>query len=187
MNSDLPMTETFYKHLSNFIRQRIAEPQDAEDILHDALYKAQRNIHTIKDQTKLTSWLFQIVRRTIIDFYRKKDISVGIDDSIIDTSQEATSNPNENEAIGNCLKDLIKQLPEKYRSALELTELEGMSQIELSKQLGISNSGAKSRVQRGRKQLKSLLVQCCTIDTDTHGNVVEYQERDPCSTKCGCQ
>ena len=185
MSNDLPLTDAFYKHLSNFIRQRIAEPHDAEDILHDALYKAQRNIHTIQDQTKLTSWLFQIVRRTIIDFYRKKDRSVELDDSTLDTNEEATS--NENEAIGSCLKDLITQLPEKYRVALEFTELEDMSQIELSKQLGLSNSGAKSRVQRGRQQLKSLLVECCTIDTDGQGNVLEYEERDPCSTPCGCR
>ncbi len=184
MNSDLPMTEAFYKHLYHFIRTRITEPHDAEDILHDVLYKAQQNIHTIKDQTKLTSWLFQIVRRTIIDFYRKKDRSVELDDAILDTNQEAPS--NENEAIGSCLKDLITQLPEKYRSALEFTELHGMSQVELSKQLGISSSGAKSRVQRGRQQLQSLLIQCCTIDTDTYGNVVEYQKKDPCSTTCGC-
>ena len=145
MTNQLQITETFYKHLYNFIKKRISEPKDVEDILHNALYKAQRNINTIKDNTKLSSWLFQIVRRAIIDFYRAKQIPVDLDDSVI--CNRPDPNPNQNKAIGNCLQDLIKQLPEKYRSALELTELKGISQVALSKQLvrHLRKFGALSR------------------------------------------
>ena len=185
MTSEFQISETFYGNLRNFVGKRVSEPADAEDILHDSLYKAQRNIHRIKDKTKMTSWIYQIVRRTIIDFYKLGYLSVVLDEAILTDQQE--SGDNYNKILAACLRAKLKQLPDKYRSALELTELESLKQVELSHQLGISKSGAKSRVQRGRKQLKDLLTQCCDIDTDKHGNVVDYEEKRPCPGSCGCQ
>ena len=187
MTSEFQISETFYGNLRNFIGKRVSEPADAEDILHDSLslYKAQRNFNRIKDKAKFTSWIYQIVRRGIIDFYRQGLLSVALDESVLADQQELDD--NHNKILANCLKTKIKQLLNKYRSALELTEWEGFKQVELSHQLGISKSGAKSRVQRGKKQLKDLLTQCCDIDTDKHGNVVDYEERRPCARSCGCQ
>ena len=185
MTSEFQISETLYGNLRNFIGTRVSEPADAEDILHDSLYKAQRNIDCIKDKAKTTSWIYQIVRRSIIDFYRQGILSVVLDEAVLADRQE--SDDNHNKILATCLKTKLKQLPDKYRSALELTELEGFKQVELSRQLGISKSGAKSRVQRGRKQLKDLLKQCCDIDTDKHGNVVDYQERRPCAGSRDCQ
>ena len=185
MTCDFQISETFYQHLRNFIRKRVPEPKDVEDILHDALYRAQRNIDKLRESTKLTSWLFQIVRMAIIDFYRQKSTPLELDDSIIANEQE--SQGNHNKAMAICLKEMINQLPEKYRAALELTELEDMSQVELAKHLGISKSGAKSRVQRGKRQLKALLIKCCDIDVDKHGNVVDFQPKERHSGSCGCR
>ena len=184
MTNELQITDTFYKHLYNFIKKRISEPKDVEDILHDSLFRAQRSIDQLNTNTKLTSWLYQIVRMSIIDFYRRKDRLTELDDLII--AKEYETNDNHNAAIGRCLKGMINQLPEKYRTALELTELEGISQVALSEQLGLSKSGAKSRVQRGKQLLKSLFLKCCDIHTDRRGNVVDYQERHQPSRPCGC-
>lgn len=74
-----------------------------------------------------------------------------------------------------CIRSTIKRLPEKYREALELTEFQGLSQKELSEKLGISYSGAKSRVQRGRGKLKQLLEGCCHIEADRYGNIVDFR------------
>ena len=185
MTGEFQISETFYGNLRNFIGKRVSEPVDAEDILHDSLYKAQRNIHRIKDKTKIRSWIYQIVRRGIIDFYRQGFLSVVLDEAVLADRQE--SDDNHNKILATCLKTKLKQLPDKYRSALELTELEGFKQVELSHQLGISKSGVKSRVQRGRKQLKDLLTQCCNVNTDKHGNIVDYEERRLCAGSRGCQ
>ena len=76
MTKDFLISEPFYHHLHNFIRRHVSEPKDVEDILHNALYKAQRNINNLRQNTKLTFWLFQIVRMSIIDFYRAKDTTL---------------------------------------------------------------------------------------------------------------
>jgi RNA polymerase sigma-70 factor (ECF subfamily) len=85
-----------------------------------------------------------------------------------------------------CFESVIQQLPEKYKVALELSELQGMSQKELSEQLGISYSGAKSRVQRGREMLKELLTGCCHIESDRYGNIIDFRIKwryPSCSTE----
>lgn len=78
----------------------------------------------------------------------------------------------------------MQNLPAKYRTAVELAELQEVTQREVSERLGISLSGAKSRVQRGREHLKDLLVRCCRWELDRRGGVVDYQPRVKCSA-CG--
>jgi RNA polymerase sigma-70 factor, ECF subfamily len=77
---------------------------------------------------------------------------------------------------------MIYSLPEPYREALVLTEFDGLSQQQLAERLGISLSGAKSRVQRGRQQLKEMLHECCTFEFDRRGKVIDCTPRT--KTKC---
>lgn len=89
------------------------------------------------------------------------------------------------------LPHMIAQLPETYREAVELYELKGDAQKKIADKLGISLSGAKSRVQRGREKLKSLLFDCCTFEQDRRGNLLGYSRNsndgcDDCDESCDC-
>jgi len=77
---------------------------------------------------------------------------------------------------------LLNALPPEAREALVLTEYRGLSQRELAEQLGLSFSGAKSRVQRARGKLRELLLACCQVQLDRQGGIVAYQPRGAC---CG--
>lgn len=70
---------------------------------------------------------------------------------------------------------MLNYLPEKYRKAVRLADLEGMTQAQLADHLGLSLSGAKSRVQRGREQLKALLTECCKFEFDCRGQIIDYE------------
>ena len=74
---------------------------------------------------------------------------------------------------------MIAQLPDPYREAVELYELKGMPQQDIADKLGLSLSGAKSRVQRGREKLKSLLFSCCSFEQDRRGNIIGYERKNP--------
>jgi RNA polymerase sigma-70 factor, ECF subfamily len=81
---------------------------------------------------------------------------------------------------------MIYSLPEPYRDALVLTEFDGLTQKELAERLGISLSGAKSRVQRGKEQLKRMLHDCCTFEFDRRGRVIDCEPRGNSGCKeCG--
>ena len=73
---------------------------------------------------------------------------------------------------------MIERLSGEYRQAVILVDLEGLAQHEAAAQLGLSLSGMKSRVQRGRRQLKGMLEACCTIELDQRRGVLDYAVRN---------
>ncbi len=78
---------------------------------------------------------------------------------------------------------MIKELPEKYRTAIQLSEIDNRSQKEVAAQEGISLSGAKSRVQRGRGLLKEMLHECCEFEINNKNQIISYDQKD----KKGCK
>ena len=96
------------------------------------------------------------------------------------------TDPNLNREIECWLEASIESLPEEYRAALTLSELERLSQQEVADRLGLSLSGAKSRIQRGRSRLRDQLLACCHLEFDHHGNIVDYERRGACSGCTDC-
>jgi DNA-directed RNA polymerase specialized sigma24 family protein len=85
------------------------------------------------------------------------------------------------------VRDVIEALPGTYREAVRLSELDGLSGREVAERLGLSVSGAKSRVQRGRALVKQALDACCRFDFDRRGNLLGWERRaqaPPCGD-CG--
>jgi RNA polymerase sigma-70 factor (ECF subfamily) len=81
---------------------------------------------------------------------------------------------------------MIDTLPPPDREALTLTELEGLSQREAAERLGMSYSGLKSRVQRGRAKLRAVLDRCCEVELDPRGAVITFRPRgNGCETPSG--
>jgi RNA polymerase sigma-70 factor (ECF subfamily) len=165
----------FSHRLKQFITRRIPDQADAEDILQDVFHKIHRNIDTLKADSKLSAWVYQITRHAIIDHYRRQKITLELPETLAETVEEAETN----DLAACCLKPMLDSLPEKYRQALLLTEFEGLSQKTMADALGLSFSGAKSRVQRARQQIKEKLLDCCQFEFDRLGQVVDYQARAP--------
>ena len=173
----------FAEKLGQFIRARVSDPTTAEDILQDVFVKIQRRLGQLHDPTKLQGWIYLIARNAIIDHYRTRKETVEVPETL---PAEPNANDGEIEELKASFRRMIYSLPEPYRDAVVLTELEGLTQQELANRLGISLSGAKSRVQRGRAQLKQLLDECCTFDFDRRGKVIgcEPKEQAGCDECC---
>jgi RNA polymerase sigma-70 factor (ECF subfamily) len=75
---------------------------------------------------------------------------------------------------------MVEALPEPYREAVQLTELDGLTQADAAARLGLSVSGMKSRVQRGRERLKKMILDCCHVELDARGGVIDYRSRCHC-------
>src|SRR5207245_11044477 len=86
--------------------------------------------------------------------------------------------------VAGCLRAMIERLSEDYRQAVRLVDLEGLAQHEAAARLGLSVSGMKSRVQRGRRQLREMLGACCVVALDRRRGVVDYEVRDRQSNSC---
>lgn len=79
--------------------------------------------------------------------------------------------------LARCLRPLVEQLSDNYRSAVTLVDLDGLTHAAAARVAGISTSGMKSRVQRGRRQLPALLQDCCAIETTPTGAISDYAHR----------
>ena len=161
----------------------MANEQDAEDILQDVFLKIYSNIDQVKDNDRIYAWVYRITRNSIADYYRKKRDTAEFSDLL----EEGITDNGEDEIINGlvlCLKNMIDSLPDKYKQAIMLTELGGLTQKELAQKLGMSISGAKSRVQRGRNLLKEKFFQCCKFQFDAYGNIVEYQHKENSCKYC---
>ncbi|MBT8202549.1 MAG: sigma-70 family RNA polymerase sigma factor, partial [Acidimicrobiia bacterium] len=130
------------------------------------------------DEQRLGPWLYQITRNTITDHYRKRRLDRAPLDAV--DPPEPDNEPDAAERLAAGLQPMIEQLPDKYRSALMLTEFDGLTQAQMGERLGLSISGAKSRVQRAREMLKADLLACCHFEFDTRGRVIEYEAQRRC-------
>lgn len=79
--------------------------------------------------------------------------------------------------LAECVALFAARLRSPYREAITLTELEGMTQKDAAEMLGLSISGMKSRVQRGREQIRRMFEECCEISVDARGHVVDCTPR----------
>lgn len=169
--------------LSGFLKKRVSNSEDAEDLLQEIFRKTFDHMKTLKDSDKMLGWLFQVARNTLTDYYRKNSISAHLvdisefEESLEDSSVDESSVHSE---LSHCLQPFLSQLPEKYREAVEAVDLKGVSQKELAETLGLSHSAIKSRVQRGRQMLGELFRDCCSFEFDVRGTVIDYERKADC-------
>ncbi len=201
----------FSDHLFNFILQQVKSKSHASDILQDVFIKVHINRNQLKEVEKLESWLFRITRNTITDHFRKNQKQLKLTNEIPameveEFSLEKTKNlefmadlyaqrldefdveiDSDLEKAIEFFKTMcpfMEKLDPKYAEAIFWVDWHGMPQKEFSEKVGISLSGAKSRVQRGREHLKSLFNQCCEFVYDKRGKVIDYNRRP--SSGCDC-
>jgi RNA polymerase sigma-70 factor (ECF subfamily) len=182
MMNTLDIWHQFNQHLLKFIHKRVKNEFDAEDILQDVFRKIHASIQHLSDESKIQSWVYRITRNAITDYYRVNANETFIHYEL-DIPQEPEQTENLNQVVSRWLRCMIEDLDEKYREAIVLTEFENVTQKELADRLGISVSGAKSRVQRGREKIKEMLLACCHIERDGLGNVIDFQRK---SASCNC-
>lgn len=168
------------RRLLAFIRRRVNSPDDAEDVLQSVLLK-MHNAGNLREDEAVRGWMFQVARNAVIDYYRGKRPHDPLPDHWEET--DLGQGDAESQALLACMRQMIDELPETYREALVLSDVEGIPQKDVAERLGVGVSGAKSRIQRGREKLKELVQTCCHLELDTYGNPVEQICQNP---HCNC-
>ena len=153
--------------LKKFVYARTRDRALTEDILHDVFLKVQSKFHSLNDRSRAGGWIFTIARNVIVDHYRKR-VPMPVSD-FLPTSQEAE---NYNACAAGYLRQAVQALPWKYRQAIQTVDIDGIPQSQLANKLGITISGAKSRVQRARALVRKKLQEQLHLETDRYGNVI---------------
>jgi len=159
----LPYLESLYNTALRMARN----PQDAEDLVQETFLRAYRSYHQFTPGTNLKAWLFRILKNAFINEYRKRraapveeDFS-GIEESFeskVDRDRTSTIPNPEEEALSRSLDQGVQRaladLPEDYRMAIVLADLEGFSYKEIAEILEVPIGTVMSRLYRGRRQLE---------------------------------
>ena len=176
-----PTTDAIWSHLSSdlrrFIRRRVPDDHVADDLLQETFLRVHRNIGTLQEAERLAAWVYQIARNVVHAHHRKARVaavSLGDSDPVEDAADRLPP-----AGCGACewLGEMVRSLPDGYREAVQLAEVEGLAQQEVADRLGLSLSGAKSRVQRGRAMLRDILERCCHFELDGRGTVTDSVPR----------
>lgn len=182
MNTSEKIWYEYHARLRSFIKSKVIDDTATDDTLQNVFLKMHTGLASLQDKTKLKSWLYQIARNAIIDYFRSRKPTVDIPEWL----PQPETDPGEKVAqeLSKCLQPMIQLLPENYREAIILSELHGLTQKEVAQVQGISLSGAKSRVQRGRVLLKNMLAECCRLEFDHSGRLCDYERKDGACNTC---
>jgi RNA polymerase sigma-70 factor, ECF subfamily len=178
-----PWAETI-ERLRRFVASRVSDPELAADIVQDVLLRSVA-AGALEHVDDLKAWLYRSARNAVIDHYRTKRAH----EPILDEERWPdliTTEDGPNEAtreLARCLEPLIHQLPPTARDALTRVDIVGQTHQQAADQLGISVSGMKSRVQRARRELRTLLTRCCKVTLDRDGALTDFEPQAP---GCGC-
>ena len=171
--------------LRPFVANRVPS-SDIDDVVQDVLVRMHRSLPDLRDDDRFSGWMFKVARSAIADSGRKAARAPIAEPDLDDKPAQPSSSDDRETAtaLADCVSLFIAQLPSPYREAITLVELEGKTAKEAAEMVGISVSGMKSRVQRGRAQLRELFERCCEIAVDARGKPTDFTPRGlpPCGT-----
>jgi RNA polymerase sigma-70 factor (ECF subfamily) len=165
------MVRTYEKSLFQFAFRLCGNHHEAQDLLQESLYRAYKSFSRFEAGTAFDRWLYQIIHNLFIDHYRKKKrrpLLASIDEPLHHLESEKpielpdwSTNP-ESEAVrselGRQIQLGLDELPPEYRTAVILCDIQGLSYEEISQVLNCSIGTVRSRIHRGRKTLRRLLL-----------------------------
>ncbi|MEZ4358946.1 MAG: sigma-70 family RNA polymerase sigma factor [Kofleriaceae bacterium] len=164
--------------LRPFLARRVPAAE-IDDVMQDVFLRMQRGLPALRDEERFTSWLFQVARSAVAEHLRARARHPLVDGEAAPEppAQVDEDDREEARALASCVSLFVAQLPAPYRQAVTLVELEGRTAREAAEMVGVSVSGMKSRVQRGRAQLRKLFDACCEIALDARGKPTGFTPR----------
>lgn len=154
------------------------DQQLAEDLRQEVFVRVHQHMPSLDHADKWQHWLHVVMRNVLNDHWKAQYRGRERDTEAIHFTNEEDDSKSRLIAE-NCVSNMIATLSPKYAEPLRLSDLEGVPQREIAARLGISWSGAKSRVQRGRLLLKDAILGCCRVELNHRNELVDASCSDP--------
>lgn len=169
--------------LRNYIFKIVKNEDTANEISHEVLMKVYASCCSGRSIRNIRSWLYQIAYNTCMDHFKKDGKTTQLQWDIEDTQTEEVYNN-----ASQLVLPLLRLLPDKYAEPLKLSDIEGLKQAEVAERLGLSQTAAKTRIQRARKLLKEQITECVNLEVDAQGRLMAYSIIGTCEAlKCASE
>lgn len=159
--------------LRGWLRHRLGNPAEADDLLQDLFIKALRQGERFCSVQNARAWLFEVARNTLADRLRVARATVELPDDLAAPADEADTV----DTLTACLPRVLSELTAEDREVITLCDLQGMPQAEFATARGLNLSAAKSRLQRARQRLKQRMTVACQVQIDDTGHVADFVPR----------
>jgi len=169
------IVQEFYTYLKAYVIKKVGDEHVAEDIVQDVMLKLVESHEKSTEIENIKAWLFQVSRNTIYDYYKKSRIELEVGESL-----EEDDDPFSKIVVSDYIIPMIKLLPTEYGRPLMLSDIDNIPQKDIAKHLGLGVSATKMRIQRGRKKLHNLFIECCNIEYDKNGNFIGCTIKNSC-------
>jgi RNA polymerase sigma-70 factor (ECF subfamily) len=161
--------------LRGWLRRRMADPAEADDLVQDLFIKAIRQGERFCSIGNARAWLFEVARNALADRLRLKRETVELPEDLAAESVETDAV----DSLAVCLPRVLSELNADDREVITLCDIEGLSQEAFARLKGLSLPGAKSRVQRARKRLREQLTSACQVRFEANGHLIDFVPRPP--------
>ena len=168
--------DEYYDKVRKFILAYVKREWVADDLIQETFIRIQKNLDTLKDSSKMSSWIFRIAYNLCHDHYRRsRRSSLGaqrIQQTIEPFKDPLVQKELEQQQMGECVQDKMDLLPQDFRTVLILSDIMGFSHKEIAEVLDISVSNVKVRIHRGRKKFRAILEEHCSFELDERSVLV---------------
>lgn len=148
--------EAYSKAMYNICLRMTGHAADAEDVLQEAFVQVFKNLEKLTTDSSLTAWIKRIVVNHCLSYLRKKKVYFEEVD-VVDTPEEAAVDEGAYAMTVSTVKEAIGQLPDGYRTVLNLYIFEEYSHREIADMLGITESTAKTQFMRAKEKVRQLV------------------------------
>ena len=170
-----PLWIKYKSGLKYYILKKIKNEDIANDLSHEVVMKVYNSCCSGNEIKNIRSWMFQIAHNTVIDYLKKENKYT---DEVTDIIDPDEINPYRE--VEELMKPLIKLLPDKYATPLQLADIQGLNQTEVAKKMNLSLTATKSRIQRARILLKEKIIECCNLEMNAKGNPISIEIKSSC-------
>lgn len=165
----------FKARLYSFVKNKVHDHELAEEINSQVLQKLINSCCSGNEIQNLSSWMYRIAYNTLLDELKKQNQYASI------TSEHENDETSKSYSeLTEFIEPLIGFLPEKYAVPLIMADIEGIKQQEVAERLGLSISGAKSRIQRARELLRKEISTCFHLDQENQNSLNGFRLKATC-------
>lgn len=150
------------EQFTNFVRSRVNDPHLAADVVQDSLLKAVKAADQLRDDESVTAWFYRILRRSIIDLYRRRAVNQGALERL-ERELNIAPDAEEQRVVCECVETLIPTLKPDYAELIQRLDLENEAPEQVGAGLGMTANNLRVRHHRARQRLRERLEQTCRM------------------------
>ena len=159
--------------------------EDSNDLSQEVLLKLVKSSTSLPSIQNLRAWVFSVARNTLIDHYRKRKLPLeDLHQPDLSAIPADAAFEDLSASLLSCQKSFLESLDEQTRFLIRKADIEGISQKELALQTKLNYTTVRSKIQRGRAQLKKMFLDVCEMEYDAAGRVMGCTHKNTCNSGC---